>query len=59
MGDQPANILINGVAVDLSPPGAGLVTRENLNRRVDDIVNVSRAFTATISNMAVNFHGAY
>ena len=36
-----------------------MVARENLNRRVDDIVNVSRAFTATISNVAVNFHGAY
>ena len=56
MGD---NILINGVPVDLSPPGAESVTRVSLNRRVDDMVNVTRAFTRTIDSMALNFHGAY
>ena len=56
MGD---NILINGVQVDLNPPGAESVTRVSLNRRVDDMVNVTRAFTRTIDSMALNFHGAY
>ena len=56
MGD---NILINGVPVDLNPPGAESVTRVSLNRRVDDMVNVTRAFTRTIDSMALNFHGAY
>ena len=55
MGD---NILINGVQVDLNPPGAESVTRVSLNRRVDDMVSVTRAFTRTIDNMALNFHGA-
>ena len=59
MGDQPANILINGVPVDLSPPGEGSVTRVILNKRVDDMVNVTRHFSTTIGNMAANFHGAY
>ena len=57
--DQPVNVMINGVAIDQSPPGPGPVTREDLNRRVDDIVSVARTFTATLSHMAVNFHGAY
>ena len=56
MGD---NILINGVQVDLNPPGTESVTRVSLNRRVDDMVQVTRAFTRTIDRMALNFHGAY
>ena len=58
MGDQPANIIINGVSVDLNPPAGG-VTRDDLNRRVDEIVNVTRTFSATISSMALNYRGAY
>ena len=43
MGD---NILINGVQVDLNPPGTESVTRVSLNRRVDDMVQVARALHA-------------